>query len=605
MKTTMKAVVSVTCGLMVLAIAACGGGGSQGPQLEILEDGAGSDAIDDVESDTTSTADVDEISADAEDPDAQPDGESDPDVVTDTYEAFVPFDVPAEANLAFVWANPNEVEIAPPEMVTLPHLTNPNGRLAGSFANVFNCLNEPGGISTTQMAMGQMITISLCVLEQTVAPDVDGNYLSVQVPEDMGDPNDPFSEVQMYYHVNRVHDYFKDTIGTTTMDRPLRALVNVQGGLNMGGITSWIAIDNAAFIPKESLEQLADMVSVELPFDEDVMLFGQGSDIDFAYDGDVVYHEYTHAVVGGDRLWASRADTWGVDVAPLSLNEALADYFPATFTDDPVTGRWSLGKLDAARDLSVAATCPADVVGESHYDGVVASSALWAIRALLGAPTTDRIVFDVMSGSVQDTNFEEFATALIAEAALLDPPKDAEVEAILAEHGMLGCDRVRNLADFGPGDITFVPGLQTTGLTEFTSRIPGHNQFRFEVPENTVAVTLTWEAASSQTMDMLASLTGEASDVEMDLALKQGGDPILWSYGSRGTTNDSDATVLVTRTNKKYAVTVAGTCLVPGTHVMQFLVKSDMSGTMKNLSATYLTEAPVAGASVRTYDCTP
>ena len=39
--------------------------------------------------------------------------------------------------------------------------------------------------------------------------------------------------------------------------------------------------------------------------EEDAIIFAQGPDLDMAYDGDVVHHEYTHAVVGGDRLWGS------------------------------------------------------------------------------------------------------------------------------------------------------------------------------------------------------------------------------------------------------------------------------------------------------------
>lgn len=39
----------------------------------------------------------------------------------------------------------------------------------------------------------------------------------------------------MYFHMNRVHDYFQEAHGFSGMDRPLRAIVNLQVAVTLFG----------------------------------------------------------------------------------------------------------------------------------------------------------------------------------------------------------------------------------------------------------------------------------------------------------------------------------------------------------------------------------
>ena len=110
--------------------------------------------------------------------------------------------------------------------VTLHRPTDETGLLTSEWVQVFNCLNNDGG--PTAMPMGFPFSIQFCNETQTVLPDADGHYLSIAPPDDETDPNDPFAEIMMYHHVNRAHDYFKDSFEFTELDFPLPALVNVQ-----------------------------------------------------------------------------------------------------------------------------------------------------------------------------------------------------------------------------------------------------------------------------------------------------------------------------------------------------------------------------------------
>ncbi len=192
--------------------------------------------------------------------------------------------------------------------INLEKTTDPLGLLTNEAVMVFNCLNEPGGAGGMVDFGGFMVQVNLCKEEQVVRPDRDGHYLSVVPPEDDQDPNDPFAEIMMYHHVNRIYSYYKDTHQFVKYDAPLPALVNVQftttPRLNFPGFRpnadGFIPLDNAMFFPKENWEAFSQQFGIP-PRDQDYIIFYQGK-ADFAYDASVVYHEYTHAVIGVGRL---------------------------------------------------------------------------------------------------------------------------------------------------------------------------------------------------------------------------------------------------------------------------------------------------------------
>jgi len=479
------------------------------------------------------------------------------------------------------------------EQVTITGVDDPDGMLSGPYANVFNCPNEDGGWwREYEVPLFGLVKGQLCNIKKSVLPDEDGSYLSVEVPEDKLDPGDPFSELMLFYHMNQIHDYFKDVHGFDGMDFPLEGYVNVTAYLEMenpleGIPTGWVSIDNAMFVPGESFEALEEQAEeviedflgieddLDLPFNSDAIFFFQGPGIDFAYDADVIYHEYTHAVVGGDRLFGYAVDEHGIDASPTAINEAYADYYACTVMGDPIASEYALAALSGSgRDISIDRFCPADLYGEEHDDGLMYSSALWDIREALGPEDADMIIFNALLTFTNLTTFEEAAQATIAEAALLEPSQEEAVEAIYEAHGLLGCeDRIRPYADIGEGDEpAFLPGTQLTGWSQFSEAAPGFLQYTFEVDEGTLWLQLEVTAEPAGMEGLLGGLMGN-SEVSLSVSIKHDG-PITYTYEPEYV-HTEDATIPLEKIEAgRFGAYIHGPCLQPGTHHLQMMGRS-------------------------------
>ena len=380
-----------------------------------------------------------------------------------------------------------------PALVPLPPPTGAGGVLTNEYAEVFNCLNEEDG---PEIVFRDTVVGVRCTEAQTAVPDVDGQYL-IEPPTDLIDPNDPFSEVQMYHHVNVIHDYFKDTLGVTEMDYPLPAITNQQDYYNeaaAGENAGWQPVDNAAFYFPESFEALG----LE-PRERGAIIFGQGSMVDFSYDASVIYHEYTHAVIGSDRLNGIFLADHGVDQFSGAVNEGLADYFAASKLDDALVGPYGLAAFgeEVARDLEKPRRCPDDLTTEVHADGKIIGSAMWALRVELGAETTDAIIYRGITTLSAESSLEAFGQAVLAEANQVSSEVGSVVEGTLIDYGIIGCSFSRPWAAFDAEQtedkIPFqVPGLFQVSFPGLTEWAPGYIQFNVEVPAGKAAV-LSWE----------------------------------------------------------------------------------------------------------------
>lgn len=408
-------------------------------------------------------------------------------------------------------------------VVDLPTPTNREGNLTNGFVNVQNCTEE----------QGQEITIMgftagyLCLESQLARPGADGNYLEITPPDSDLESGDLFAEVMMYYHVNRIHDFFSNSLGVTTMDFPLPAVTNVKlfvtplAATFIGVQPGWIPFDNAAFIPKESFAQFM------LPDrDEGAIIFGQGTSVDFSYDASVIYHEYTHALVSTTRLNGTFRDQYGLNNLPGALNEAVADYFATTLRDDPVLGPYGLGGINDSftRNLSVTKTCPENLTTAVHSDGEIAGSMLWAMRQAAGKEVFDQILFDSLAAATLDTGFERFTASLLSEVEMQAPDLLDEFTGIAEAHGMIGCDRAKPWGEFqvdrveNPVPLTF-PGTRTGGALGFREWVPGYVQFSVDIPEGK-AVRLTWTMSGQGggPAGQLETIVRDESAVEVEFA---------------------------------------------------------------------------------------
>jgi hypothetical protein len=530
----------------------------------------------------------------------------------------IPPDVAMQANVFL--NNPTKDEWKT-STVTMTNIDDPEGKLTGPYANVFNCIKEEGGwFREYELPLVGKTLVRLCNIKKTVSPDPDGSYLSVEVPEDPLDPNDSFAELMMFFHMNVIHDYYKGTHGLASMESPLEAYVNLMGYIEMetpvpGIPTGWVTFDNAMYIPKESFEAYEELGEaavkeylgveddLDIPFKSDAIVFMQGENVDFAYDADVIYHEYTHAVVGSDRLWGTAIDDHGLLADPRAINEAYSDYFACTIADDPHAGEYVLGILkgnEVGRDISIQRTCPADYFGEEHLDGLIYSSALWAIREAIGKEAADLVVFNALQTFDQTTSFQEAAEATIAEAALLEPSREAEVEAVFEKHGVLGCNgRVRPWKDTVPGNYPeFVPGVQSTGYGQFANGAPGYLQHEIEVPEGTGNIHLEVLANASGEMALLGGFLGMSTAIKLSVALRRG-EPVSYQFDPKYVQSADMVIPMKKKGEGWFALDISGNCLEPGKLYLQFI---NASVDVVTLNETKLTTSPDPAVKP-TFDC--
>jgi len=584
--------------LLLGAAVACGGSSGGDPVDTTPADGVQLDGVDDatldapadVAVDKAGADDVPESADDAVEPDASPDGTPDttPDAAPDAAPDAGPDVLPADGRYANVFPSDPVTNDWTTSVVVAPHLTDAQGHLTGLYANVYNCLPQSSGGG----GYGQ----DLCTPQQTVVPGADDSYLHVVPPDSDKDFDDPFAEVQMYVHINEIHDYFKGTHGFTGRDEPLVGLVN----LSMRQYGQWMPFDNAAFMPQATMQAYG----LDLGFDGDAIVFGQGTFVDFSYDATVIYHEYTHSVVGEQRLYGFTADVYGLNPEPMAMNEATADYFAASLIDNSRIGAYALDMPmmgDLSRDLAAFRSCPEDLIGESHFDGRMWASGLWAIRVALGREVADRIIFSALMDFGLETTFHEGADILLAKAALESPEAVAAVQKALSDRNLIACQRVKpfqNLSSVPYDEPLWVKGTMTAMVDEFqTSKIvPMAFQYVAQVPEGTAAIQLDYKARVSDEMSQYWQ-----GAIKPKVAFRQG-QAVAYAYAAGKLQMAADAVLVPSsQGTNKWRVTLAGSCVEPGELYLQFMNETMVDIQLDSMQLTWLPDA--TGAAINFDGC--
>jgi MYXO-CTERM domain-containing protein len=265
-------------------------------------------------------------------------------------------------------------------------------------------------------------------MDQLALGDATGNFL-YDATDVHPVYDDPFAEVNAYYHMERAHSYFSNVHGVN-FTRTMYCLVNY----NENGQP----YNNAFFSD-------VDTNTV-------VMATGQGTSVDFGYEADVVLHEFGHYIVdevaGLYYGFIGTYDEWGRNQMSGGLHEGLADYFSCTISNDGTLGEYSLAPLGGMRDLANnTQVCPTDMVGESHIDGEIVGGAAWEIREAIGASLTDDLVFGGLSILTPNSTFRDLAVSMETTAqALVNASQMTAAEAlavhdILTNRGMHDCGR--------------------------------------------------------------------------------------------------------------------------------------------------------------------
>ena len=393
-----------------------------------------------------------------------------------------------------------------------------------------------------------------CSEVQTASADASGDFFYPWEGSNNGlddlNPTDKFAEVQMFHHVGLIYAYYLglmddhpdaaalDWDGLDTV--PLMATVNFEIPIKMTSASPDIAnavdpngelfpYDNAFFLPAGPTE----IPGLVRPFDS--IVFGQGTSADFAWDGDVIYHEFTHSVENsvsvGVGQWAEFGDAWGVNPEEGGMSEGYADAFAGFFTDEPRMGEYAFAGV-APRDMAGDDVCPRFLAGEEHDDSAGWSQSLYQAReAVAGDDAGRRHRFEQAAyvGLTAVAANQGFAEAALATAAaiedLFDATARADAEAVFAAHGTDDCPRV--LSDDGTGmvekgRIAAPAAVNGAAATPF---VPGILQYEVTVADADAALNLTMNVSADTTTSFLTT----PPDPDMRVLVSEGA-PIQFSY---------------------------------------------------------------------------
>lgn len=413
-----------------------------------------------------------------------------------------------DLNLSQVYAT-NPVKSPALQDVTLP-VSAPNTTLQNELVQSLNCID----MKTVKDInfMGFALQAHTCDLLQTAVADANGDYLIAPGADTA--PEDAFSEVSMFYHVNRAYGMFRTWDPTLNVNNgPIPTVSNLR--LPQGFDTfdlNKIKDPNLPLVPFQNafFSPANPIFSTVFGLNGGAMWFGQGPKKDYSYDGDVVYHEFTHAVVDATLKLAGtpHMDEWGASVSPGAMNEGLADYFSSALAGDGDVGEYATqdfapGSL-AIRSLTNPDACPSAVGGEVHQDATLFSGALWDVRVALApadALKFDAAIFAAMNASpTGDLAYEDFAKLALdqVKAALDDAAAQKLTDAFTARGVLPQCTRVLEYKDGpmkGPKELQglwFAPGTSTTGVKNTAGKwTPGVVQMHLALPEGTTTLALS------------------------------------------------------------------------------------------------------------------
>jgi len=173
--------------------------------------------------------------------------------------------------------------------------SGPGSTLNGLRTSVFNCL---GAFSPPS-----------CTAQNAIA-SATGDFLA-DPDATQRQADDAFAEQSAYYHIDS-HSRFIDSLDDAFAARtPAGGIGLITGYVNV--FDRGAPLDNAFFQPSVGAGQM--------------MVYGQGTFIDGAYDAEIVYHELTHAAVDHTSGFEELTDASGANTDPGSVNEGTADTF--------------------------------------------------------------------------------------------------------------------------------------------------------------------------------------------------------------------------------------------------------------------------------------
>jgi MYXO-CTERM domain-containing protein len=451
---------------------------------------------------------------------------------------------------------------------------------------------------------GFMINAHVCDLLPTVTANASGDYTDI-APDTTGKaPEDTYAELSMFYHTDKAYKHAKDLGLVATSKLTAVGNLRVPDGYQTQDPVKLanpdlplLPFDNAFFAPNDPT------FSLIFGLTGDAMWFGQGTFIDFGYDGDVVYHEFGHFVVDqtAKLVGDPHLDEFGSSVSPGALNEGLADIYSFFITGDSATGEYAskgLTKDPSIRDAANKETMPDALIGEVHQDSNPFSAAVWAAYSPLDA--TKRLAFQkawlkgmmmVPSGNLGYGDFADVEVAAIT--ANVDAATGDALKQAFDARGVKLDGRVRTYA--GTPIKSFVPeqGLYALGTNSFQTGapklVPGIFQVKYDAPAGgNVTLHASFKIFPSQGGGN--PLSGAPPKFVPVVLAKPGGDPI--KFAAKAASHDATqapCTVTASSATCDVTVNVAGAA---GTTAPVHLMIANTGGSA-NIDSLTLTNDPV------------
>ena len=216
--------------------------------------------------------------------------------------------------------------------------------------------------------------------------------------------DDRFEQVMAYYWITEAQKYVQSLGFGTRLpainDEPQNVRINQLG------------VDN----------------SFETTHPKDELRFGKGG-VDDAEDGEVILHEYGHALHAAQNFNFDPEENG-------AISEGFGDYWAVTVSDVvsqalgvpereplPCVADWDSTSYTSTvphclRRIDTNLHYPGDLSGEVHHDGQIWSRALWDIRLALGHVKADTIILQGTNGYT-GTTMPELATRTVAAAQQL------------------------------------------------------------------------------------------------------------------------------------------------------------------------------------------
>ena len=256
-------------------------------------------------------------------------------------------------------------------------------------------------------------TEGMCFPHARARSDAQGDYF-VPLPDvgliaDNEAFDDLYAEVAAYWYVERFLAGMAER-GLTSTRCPHFSLVVNRYSLNEEG--ERIPAGGASFVDECDPEKSPTLV------------IGQGRYVDYAYDSDTLFHEMGHSVIqhlSPDGLSDRQLTPTGIISEAGALNEGLADYFAIMLSGDPEVGEY-IGRFSVdqttpyIRSAENDKTCPNDLIGQWHNDGLVVSGALWSASQRVGFEIVDALLLETLPRLEPDAGLEDFGRAFLAVA---------------------------------------------------------------------------------------------------------------------------------------------------------------------------------------------